>query len=198
MSKKISSLNKFVLGSVVDFSNSWARAPTSGEIAICWPAWKVIGFGDLIWIFCHGNFPVAISHLLKAMSTYAKERHRILLTGYPSFGNLITDKIKREFLQSVAVSILLNGCTQLELSRNTWRKSYMRTTQQCYSEQILEAAPTQNSSCTVTNHPSKTNKICAINRDRPISDVLQWNPTRGRTSVSRPAKNLRTSALYRT
>ena len=45
------------------------------------------------------------------MSTNVSWRHELLLTGYWQYKNLINDKIKCDFFQVVAVSVLLYGCT---------------------------------------------------------------------------------------
>ena len=44
------------------------------------------------------------------MSTYTLGRHELLLTGYLSYGKLIS-MIKQEFFQAVVMSVLLYGCT---------------------------------------------------------------------------------------
>ena len=54
---------------------------------------------------------VVISHLLKVMLTNRSGRCILLLAGYRSYGNQISNKIRLDFFQVVAVSVWLDGCT---------------------------------------------------------------------------------------
>ena len=125
---------------------------------------------------------VAISHQLKAMSTYTKVN---LLTG--KWKSNLSDEIKQELFQAVAVSVLLYGCT-------TWRELHEDTV--CYFEQILEAAPNKTVAVWpltshLTNHQERQarhNRFCWRSKDKLISDILQWTLTHEHTSVGWPRK----------
>ena len=71
----------------------------------------------------------------------------------------------------------------------------MRTTQGCCMlfKQILEAASHKKATVwpltsLLTNHPTKMTKTCWRSKDKLISDILQWTPTHGHTSVGQPTK----------
>ena len=51
------------------------------------------------------------------MSIYVLPRRGLKLTNYRSYGNLISDKIKRDFFQAVAVLELLSGYKGNTLSK---------------------------------------------------------------------------------
>ena len=80
----------------------------------------------------------------------------------------LSDKIKWDFFQAVAVSILLYGCTTLMLKKKmlrekTWWKLFKNATR-CF-ELILEAKPYKTEAVRpltshLKNHPSKVNKTC--------------------------------------
>ena len=72
----------------------------------------------------------------------------------------LSDRIEQDFFHIMAVSILLYGCTTLMLMKCMENKNAT-----CYFEQILSTIPhnttaVQPLSSHLTNHPSKTNKIC--------------------------------------
>ena len=92
--------------------------------------------------------------------TYLDRHHHATSKGIDSNDRLsitwkshLTDKIKLSFFQ-VIVSILLYGCTTL----NVWRKTLISTTQE-YCEQYWTnhgGSTPQGSNCTTTYHPSRS------------------------------------------
>ena len=105
----------------------------------------------------------------------------------------LSDKIKQEFFQAVAMSILLYRCTRWTLMKHR-EKKINRNVPRMLLSKIIEATPHKTASVRpltshLTNYPSKTNKTrCWRNKDELINDVLQWTPTYGHTSVGRTAK----------
>ena len=56
------------------------------------------------------------------MLTYALVKYGLLSKGYQPYENLISDKIKQEFFQAVAMSVLLYGCTTWILTKDLEKK----------------------------------------------------------------------------
>ena len=106
------------------------------------------------------------------------------MTGYQPY------KIRWEFFQSVAVSTIvwLHHLDFNEILGEKARWDLCKDVVCCF-EQILEAAPQQNS-CTATyflsQKPSgKTNKT---SKGQLICNILPWTSTHGYTSVDQPAE----------
>ena len=90
------------------------------------------------------------------MSTYAQGKRRPLLIVWRSYRNLISDKIKRDFSQNVAVAILLYGWTTIDVNE-THRikaKCELHKNAACCFEQIPGSNTPQNSSCMAICLPS--------------------------------------------
>ena len=68
--------------------------------------------------------------------------HFSALNKLTSRGNLMFDKIKREFFRAVTISILLYACTSA-YQRKAWRKTRCKIPKNAmsYFEQILESTP---------------------------------------------------------
>ena len=107
--------------------------------------------------------------------------------------------MKCSFLQEVAVSILLYGCTAWKLTKRMEKRLDGKYTRMLAA--ILKKA--------WTRHPTKqhlyghlppimkTTKArrtrhaghCCRSKDELISDILLWTPSRGRAKAGRPARN---------
>ena len=105
-------------------------------------------------------------------------------------------KIKREFIQAVAVSVLQYGCTT-DFNETPREKAWCELLKdtESYFQHILEASPSKTATVRsltshLTNDPSKTIKIywTLVRKDKLLSDVLLWTPTCEHTNVSRSAK----------
>ena len=105
---------------------------------------------------------------LKVMSSDAWRTQRMLFTIYQWYRNSdLSDKIKRGFFQTVAVSILSYGCTSWSLTKRTKLKFRLELLKNAwwYLEEILFAAlhlaaAVQPLIFYHTNLLSKTNKTC--------------------------------------
>ena len=110
----------------------------------------------------------------------------------------LTDKIKRSFLQTAVVSILLYGCTTWTLTKpmekkldgnytkmlrvilnKSWRKH--STKHQLYGHQLPITKTIKIRRTRHTGH-------CWRSRDEFISDVLLWTPSYSRAKAGRPAQ----------
>ena len=90
----------------------------------------------------------------------------------------LSDKIIRDFFQSVAMSKVLYGCIILTLTKHTEKKLNKNNTYVLSWTNPGSNTP-QNSSCTATRHMSHCWRI----KDDLVSDILLWTPARGRASV---------------
>ena len=125
-------------------------------------------------------------------------RNSILCPFLLSAECFISDKIKQDFFQAVAVWMLLYGCTTWMLTKciekrldknyttrlhavlnKSWKQH--STKQWLYIYQLLISQTIQ---VRVARHAGH----CWKSKDEPISDVLLWTPTHGYASVSRPAR----------
>ena len=130
-----------------------------------------------------------MSHLLKAMSTYAQQKKGLLSTGYQSYGILISLIKKTGYVTSrscVSTTVWMHylDINDTHRVKARWK---LRKNASCSLEKSWKQ---QNSCCTATylNHPSKTNKTCWWSKDELISDVLSWTSTHRRTSIDWPAR----------
>ena len=102
----------------------------------------------------------------------------------------LSNRIKRDFFQAVAVSILLYGFTTWMLRKRMEQKldgNYIRMLRAIFNKSWKQIP--RNNSCTATYFPSqKPSKTCRRSKDKFISDVLLWTPTHRRAIVSRPAR----------
>ena len=119
---------------------------------------------------------------------------RLMTTGKSD----LLDKVKQEFFQAVAVSVLLYGYTTWILTRYFEKKlhgNYIRMLcavlnkswkQHPTKQQLYSHLPPISQTIQVrqTRHAGH----CWRSRDKLISDVLLWTHTHGHTSVGRPAK----------
>ena len=118
-----------------------------------------------------------------------------MLTGWQPYGNLISDKIKWEFFQAVAMSVLLYGCSTWTLTKcleknldgnytrmlnsvlnNSWKQH--TTKLQLYGN--LPAIPK-----TIQVRWARYAVHCWRSKEELISDIFLW--THGHTSVGWPA-----------
>ena len=131
--------------------------------------------------YCHTYFLATNTWLAKAWT--AIDRLLVIWKLY------LTDKIKRNFFQAVAVSILLDGCTTWTL----WRKAWWQLNKNTAS--YIEATPHKTTA--VRSPTMKTIKVrrsrhaghCWRSKDKLMSDILLWTPSHKRAKVERPAIN---------
>ena len=111
----------------------------------------------------------------------------------------LTDKIKRNFFQATAVSILLYGCTTWTLAKRIEKKLNDNCTrmlrailnksskQHTTKQQLYGHLPPilKHIQIRWTRHAGH----CWRNKDELISDVLLWTPSNGRAGVERPARS---------
>ena len=99
----------------------------------------------------------------------------------------IDSKIKREFFQTVSVSVLLYSCTKYtRMPRGVLNKSWKQ-----------HPTKQQSLSCYHAKPPNKTKYISwpLLVKDELIRNVLPWTPTRGHTIVGFTSKTLHSSDL---
>ena len=136
--------------------------------------------------------PAACSRLYSVLSAWAGVFAR----------STLSDKIKRDFFQAVAVSVLLYGCTNLTLKKHmekkldenyarmlhaVWRNPGSNTTQKGSCISHFTNSETHQSS------PTRHAGHCWRNKGELISDVLKTTPTCGHNSVSRPVETYNSS-----
>ena len=103
--------------------------------------------------------------------------------------------MKRSFFQTVAVSILLYGCTPLTLTKRTKKKldgNYIRILRAILNKSWRQH-PTKQQLYSHLPPITKTIKVrharqCWRTRDELISDVLLWTPSHGREKAVQPAR----------
>ena len=121
------------------------------------------------------------------------------MTGYRSYGSLIYP-IKQNgiFFQTVALSILLYGCTTWTLTKRTEKKldeNYARILRGVLNK-FQKQLPTKTAAWrSLTSHLTNIQirrkrhaEHCWRSKDELIGDDLQWTPIYGHASVDRPAK----------
>ena len=110
----------------------------------------------------------------------------------------LTDKIKHDFFESAAVSMLLYGCTTWTLTIRMGKKLHgnyarmlrailnMSRREQPTKQQLYGHLPpiTKTIQARRTKHPGN----CWRSWDEPISDILLWTPSHGRAKAWRPAR----------
>ena len=108
----------------------------------------------------------------EVMSTYTLQRHGMLLTGNWSYGSLIYPlKIKQDFFQAVAMSILLlNGGTTWTLKKHIEK----RLDGNYSNANTLSWTNPKNSSCMATNHSHKTNKTCRALLEKQLRVMFSY------------------------
>ena len=106
----------------------------------------------------------------------------------------LTDKIKRSFFQTAAVSILLYGCTKWTLTKHV--ENILTATTQDYLKRLWRQDPTKQQLHGHLPQITKTIKVrrirhaghCWRSKDELISDVLLWTSSHGRAKAGRPAR----------
>ena len=95
----------------------------------------------------------------------------------------------------VSTIVEMHHLVSNEMHGEKARRELHKDTMGCY-KQILEATPfktavLQSLTFNLQNHPKRTKYAgrCKRNKDDLISNVLQWNPTHGHTSVGQPAES---------
>ena len=101
-----------------------------------------------------------------------------------------SDKIKRDFFQTVVVSILLYACTTWTLTKSIEKSldgNYTRIVCTVLNKSWKQHS--QKTAAYLTNYSSWIKHVgyCGRSKEELISDVLLWIP-HGRTSMGRPAK----------
>ena len=136
---------QFSFVSALNNSTNFSQLPF---FLLFWLYWSVYSLYTL----------VAISHLLKVMSVYALVNIDRLTTLWKSD---LLNKIECKIFHVVVVSVLLYGCTTWTLTKRLEKKlvgELHKDAAGCF-EQILEAAPLQNSiymaTCLPFHKPSK-------------------------------------------
>ena len=110
----------------------------------------------------------------------------------------LTDKMKRSFFQAAVVSILLYGCTAWTLTKPMEKKldgNYRRMLRAILNKSGRQH-PTKQQLYSHLPPVSKTIKVrrtrhaghCWRSRDELVSDVLLWNPSKGRAKAGHPAR----------
>ena len=79
-------LRKFGMNSVANFLNIGARAPILAEYASCWPAWREIQFGHLVWIWV-----MVIIHWLFFLLTKHLSYRRVAVVSWINYLILVVD-----------------------------------------------------------------------------------------------------------
>ena len=110
----------------------------------------------------------------------------------------LTDKLKREFFQAVAVSVLLYGCTTWTLTKRLENKIDGSCTRMLPAalNKSWKQHPTKKQlyghlppiTQTIRERRTRHAGHCWRSSDELISDVLLWAPTHGRTRPGRPTK----------
>ena len=108
----------------------------------------------------------------------------------------LTNKMKCSFFQAAVTLILLYGCTTWTLTKRLEKKLDGNYTRMLCA--ILNKSWRRHPHKTPTVRPPATKTIqvrrarhagqCWRSRDKLISDVLLWTPTRGRAKAGRPAQ----------
>ena len=110
----------------------------------------------------------------------------------------LTDKMKRSFFQSAAISILLYGCTTWTLTKRLEKKLDGNYTRMLWA--ILNKSwrqhPTKHQlyshlppiTKTIQARWTRHARHCWRNRNELISDVLLWTPTYCRAKAGQPAR----------
>ena len=101
----------------------------------------------------------------------------------------LSDRIKLEFFQAIAVSVLLYNCTTLTLEK--WLEKNLNTnytrmlcavlnkSRKLYSTELVVSPFTSH----LTNHPRNMSKTYWRSKNKLISDILLCTPAYGYTSV---------------
>ena len=109
----------------------------------------------------------------------------------------LSDKIKLDFFQSVAVSVLLYGCTKWMLKKYRAKVRWeLHKNAPSYFGQILEATCHETTAVWPLIFHLKTNQVrqrrhvshCWKSKDKLISDIFQWIPTHECASVGWSAR----------
>ena len=111
-----------------------------------------------------------------------------------------SDKMKRDFFQAAAVSVLLYGCTTWTLKKTYWEKARQKFHKNATKFNIVNKSLKLHSTKQQLygNLPpiSKTIEIRRRrhaghfwkDKDELISNILPWIPSNGRTSVGQPRR----------
>ena len=169
----------FSLSSEADFSNTWARVPTSAGRAPFLPARRAMWFG-LIWVWVmiifrwlcfilmyrnHPNRWAAVvprsNYLILAIVSWGLEKAWADIDRLSVIWKSdLTDRIKHCFFPS-------SGCVDTAIWMHhieVWRKTLTAITQECCEQYWTspEGSTQQNGSCTATYHSSR--KLSKLDR----------------------------------
>ena len=148
--------------------------------------WQALGLG-LVDQFTYLGSNISSTEIYLAKVWNVFDRLSIIWKSNPS------DKIKWDFFQAVAASILLYGCTTETLTKRIEKKAWweLHKNNAWYFEQTLEEttlkiAAWRPFTSDLTKHSNKTNICGALPKKQ--SDVLLWTPIYWCASVERTAK----------
>ena len=111
------------------------------------------------------------------------------MTSQRSYGSPISDKIKWDFFQVVAVSLLLYGCTLWSLMKHIEKKlggNYTSILRAVLNKSLKQRHRKQylyshlpSSLQTIQERRIRHAVLYRISKDELISDILLWTPTHG-------------------